>query len=190
MELNIEDDGCKCSPIPATKKTEETEKYIVKAKLVHGDKHNYDKTEYVNVRTNVIIFCIKHEEYFSQRPNTYLINKFGCPKCISENCTKIYEETRKSDVTRKRMIQKDEFIEKTKEMNDRYTYDEMSFVAMSEKMKIFCKLHKEWFEQNPQAHWLEYHGCKKCRRSYRSSLQTKPIEDFLIVIYYKIPAIG
>jgi len=58
-----------------------TEYFIQRAIKVHGDKYNYNKTNYVNSLTKVIIVCPKHGQ-FMQNPTIH-INKHGCPNCSS-----------------------------------------------------------------------------------------------------------
>lgn len=40
-----------------------TEKFIKKAKEIHGDKFLYDKTQYVNYDTKLIVTCRKHGDF-------------------------------------------------------------------------------------------------------------------------------
>ena len=56
-----------------------TYEFIAKSKLVHGDKYDYSKVEYVNNKTKVCIICPEHGEFW-QRPNDHLTG-YGCPKC-------------------------------------------------------------------------------------------------------------
>ena len=58
-----------------------TEEFIKRAREIHGDRYDYSKTNYVNMRTKVIIICPKHGE-FEQTPHGHL-NGDGCPKCCS-----------------------------------------------------------------------------------------------------------
>jgi len=55
-------------------------KFIEKAKVVHGDKYDYSLVEYRNNKTKVKIVCPEHG-VFEQRPDSHLNDK-GCPKCI------------------------------------------------------------------------------------------------------------
>lgn len=64
----------------ATKIT--TEIFIERAQKVHGDKYDYSKVEYVNVRTKVCIICHSHGEFF-QIPRDHLAGK-GCRACSYE----------------------------------------------------------------------------------------------------------
>ena len=66
-------------------KKKTTKQFIEKAKLIHGDKYDYSKVNYVNNHTKIIIICKEHGEY-EQIPNSHL-NKKGCSKCL--NCYKL-----------------------------------------------------------------------------------------------------
>ena len=57
---------------------EKTQKFINSAKLVHGDKYNYDKSTYTNATTKVTISCPHHGD-FQQSVKNHLIG-LGCPK--------------------------------------------------------------------------------------------------------------
>lgn len=66
-----------------------TDNFIKKAILVHGDKYDYSKVKYINSKVEVSIICNKHG-IFKQIPNTHL-SGHGCPKCGYEsNKTKIF----------------------------------------------------------------------------------------------------
>jgi len=59
------------------------EEFINKVKLVHGNKYDYSKIEYVNGKQKVIILCKKHGE-FLQSPMKHSHGR-GCPKCKSSH---------------------------------------------------------------------------------------------------------
>jgi len=50
-----------------------TKDFILKAKLIHGDKYDYSKVNYINSSTKVCIMCPEHGE-FNQSPNHHLNN--------------------------------------------------------------------------------------------------------------------
>nr|DAP53676.1 MAG TPA: restriction enzyme [Caudoviricetes sp.] len=66
----------------------QTEIFIKDARAIHGDKYNYDKVEYINNKTPVIVICPEHGE-FKVRPDNHLIGKTGCPVCSSSKPEKI-----------------------------------------------------------------------------------------------------
>lgn len=55
------------------------EEFIKRANMVHDFKYNYDKVNYINIKTKVIIQCKEHGD-FLQTPNNHL-SGCGCPKC-------------------------------------------------------------------------------------------------------------
>ena len=79
--------GQGCSKCGAERTTEalskSTEDFIREARVVHGDKYDYSKTEYVNANTNVKIICPEDGE-FEQIPGVHL-GSIGCPKCSRRN---------------------------------------------------------------------------------------------------------
>ena len=57
--------------------------YAIKQfRMIHGDKYDYSKFNYINGHTNVIIICQIHGE-FEQLPSNHLSGK-GCIKCSYE----------------------------------------------------------------------------------------------------------
>ena len=56
-----------------------TEKFIEKARAVHGDTYDYSKTQYVRSTEKVCITCPEHGDFW-QVPTSHL-RGVGCPKC-------------------------------------------------------------------------------------------------------------
>jgi len=65
-----------------------TEEFIKEAREVHGDKYDYSKVNFVNVRTKVCIICPEHGEFW-QGAREHLSGS-GCPIC-SNGYTKQYK---------------------------------------------------------------------------------------------------
>lgn len=70
----------------------DTLSFIEKAKIVHGNKYDYSKVNYINANSPVIILCKEHGE-FNQIPDFHINRKCNCPKCakvinntIEESC--------------------------------------------------------------------------------------------------------
>lgn len=61
------------------KTSSNTEEFIRKAKLVHGDTYIYDLTKYVRLKDNVTVTCRIHSD-FSQNACNHLAGS-GCPTC-------------------------------------------------------------------------------------------------------------
>lgn len=121
------------------------EKFIEYAQSIHGDKYIYDKVEYKNNKTKIIIICKDHGE-FTQRPMDHL-SGVGC-----KECRKIQKKHGKTL----------EFIEKAKGTHqNRYIYTNTIYVNNRDLVKIICPIHGE-FEQRPNDH-LRGKGCRKCQ---------------------------
>lgn len=157
--------GCKWCNNSQDNKKIGTEKFIERARLVHGDKYDYSKVEYVNTNTDVIITCKKHGD-FKQRPGDHVRKGYGCPYCANE-----------IKGTDKKMT-RDEFIEKAKVVHgDKYDYSKVEYINSKSKVIIICPKHGE-FEQSPNAH-LHGYGCIACgfEKTANDSRLTK--EEFI-----------
>lgn len=120
-----------------------TEEFIAKARAIHGDKYDYSKVEYVNIRTPVIITCPEHGD-FPQRPDNHIVLKQGCAGCAG---------VAKKDVNT--------FIREAKKIHgDRYDYSLVEYKNANTKVKIICPEHGV-FEQTPHNH-LYNKGCPEC----------------------------
>lgn len=126
-----------------------TTDFINKAKLKHGDKYNYSKTNYTNSKTKIIIICKMHGE-FEQNPHDHLEGS-GCKQCGYISAS----DSKKSSTS--------EFIEKAKLVHDdKYDYSYVEYAGKAIKIKINCKEHGI-FEQNPNNH-LGGSGCAECSK--------------------------
>ena len=59
------------------------EEFIEKANNIHNNKYKYNKVDYTNAVTKIVISCYKHGS-FKQTPNAHLCGH-GCPKCSGSN---------------------------------------------------------------------------------------------------------
>jgi len=132
------------------------EEFIEKAKLVHGNKYDYSKVNYINNSTKVCIICPEHGEFW-QLPNSHLLS-FGCSKCTNN-----YNYTT------------EEWIEKAKKVHrNKYDYSKVNYLNNYTKVCIICSLHSE-FWQTPDNH-LGGNNCPKCMN--KSNLEVK-VSTFL-----------
>ena len=121
----------------------DTNSFIEKAKVIHNDKYDYSKVEYVNTDTQIIIICREHGE-FIQIPDFHINRKCGCPKCSNNVKLNILE-----------------FIEKAEKIHgNKYDYSKVEYVNNYTSVIIICKKHGE-FLQKPFVHLLQ-HGCPSC----------------------------
>jgi len=138
------------------KKKKTTNEFIQDAKKVHGERYNYDKTEYSDSDSKLTITCNKHGDFF-QNAGSHLQGK-GCPKCSgTQKLTTI------------------DFINRAKEIHhNKYNYDKVNYINSQTKVSIGCQIHG-YFEQIPKTH-LEGSGCTKCSRSSPKKLSS---EEFI-----------
>lgn len=69
---------CKNNKISVSE-TKTTEKFVLEARKVHGDKYDYSKTEYLSAKDKVCIVCPEHGDFW-QEASSHL-SGCGCPKC-------------------------------------------------------------------------------------------------------------
>lgn len=135
--------------------------FIRRAKIVHGDKYDYSKVEYIDSATKICIICKKHNYEFFQTPNNHLRGQ-GCYLCGKEKVSKLYSKNT------------DWFIGKAKSIHgDTYDYSHVNYVNSWTNVRILCRKHGE-FEQKPNTH-LSGHGCPICK----SSKGELKIEEYL-----------
>ena len=116
------------------------ENFIKNARLVHGDKYDYSKVNYVNGKTKV---CIIDPEYgeFWQKPNDHL-KGCGCPKRDVEQNSEEQSLLTKAFIKRARLIH-----------GDKYDYSKVFYVDSNTKVCIISpELGEFW--QKPIDHLL------------------------------------
>ena len=60
--------------------------FIIKSRKIHGNKYDYSKVNYVDIKTKVIITCLIHGD-FQQTPGSHINQKSGCKKCGRQSQT-------------------------------------------------------------------------------------------------------
>lgn len=156
--------GCKsCHFIKLAKKHLMThEKFLEKAKKIHGDKFKY-LSEYKNARTKIKIKCVTCKKTINVPPRSHLTGH-GCKFCNY------------NDQSNRRKFSVEEFEKLCKEIHkDRYEYFQ-DYTGIKNKIKIMCKTHGHIFYQSGESHKIQKAGCPKCRLSQGEM----EIENFLI----------
>lgn len=159
---HLHNHGCKLCAIEEQHKQQRKKlnEFINEAKIVHNNKYDYSKVDYINNHTNVSIICPIHGE-FSQAPNDHLNGK-GCKKCSYE-----YRGL-------KRRLTNEEFINEAQLIhNNKYDYSLTHYNGYDNYVEIICPIHGK-FKQSADSH-LQGHGCQKCN----SSKLEKDIEQVL-----------
>ena len=143
-----------------------TDKFIEKARKIHGDKYDYSKVNYIGTKGKICIICPEHGEFY-QTPNAHL-NGQGCPICGN----KIVSEKKKKETSN--LIS--QFIEKH---GDKYDYSKVNYLGCDKFITIICPIHGE-FRQRSHDH-LYGHGCPKC--GIRLSIAENEIYEYCKSLY-------
>lgn len=134
--------GCpKCGRISAKENiTLDYSVFLERAEKTHKSRYEYLEKSYLNYTTKMKMFCSEHG-FFNQTPHSHISMKAGCPKC--------------GNIQSGLSNQKgwDNVYEMFKDIHGlRYDYDENSYIDVTTKMKINCKIHG-WFMQKPYQHY-------------------------------------
>ena len=139
--------------------------FLERSVLKHGNKYDYSKVDYVDIKTKVCIICPIHGEFW-QTPEKHMSGQ-GCPKCSA------------SKRNESRQITTEEFIRRSKEMyGDRFLYDKCNVITMQKKVVLTCKIHGD-FEITPASHLRKDGGCKECLKINQHNKYTKDKDTFI-----------
>lgn len=145
------------------------EKFINKAKEVHGDRYDYSKVVYKDNKTKVILICDKHGE-FEQAPSNHINARQGCPMCGMDKCAN------------SNILSTEEFIAKARLIHgDKYAYSLVDYIRHDAPVKIICSIHGV-FEQKPVYHTTGS-NCPECAKEM-SKLQFNPLKETLLYYVY------
>ena len=167
--------GCKiCGCIDANKgRTITLEKFLEKARTVHGDRYDYSKVVSTSYKTKIEIICPVHGSFFQILGN-HLGGK-GCKDCGVQTTITHIHETCTSNT--------EDFIQKSKEVHgDLYDYSLVEYTNNRTPVELICKEHGT-FVQNPRDH-LRGHGCHTCgvHKAGHYTGTSKLEEDFVSYI--------
>jgi hypothetical protein len=135
--------GCGCPKCAGTI-ISNAERFIEKARSVHGELFNYTLVDYINSKTKVFIIC-QYGHQFEQEPTNHLQGQ-GCPVCAGI-----------------KKLTQEEFIKKANIIHGgRYIYDKTKYINNHTKVIVSClvKGHGDFWQQ-PNNH-LQGQGCPKC----------------------------
>ena len=110
---------------------------------VHGDALCYDKFNYINANTKVIVGCATHTYYFEKWPNDLKAGS-GCPKC-SGNYRKTHND----------------FIEEVKSLYPHITVIG-TYKNAKTKIDFKCTEHNYLFDTNPNQLLTGHINCPEC----------------------------
>jgi len=144
----------------------DTQEFIRRSRLVHGDKYDYSKTNYVRAKDKVCIICPKHGEFW-QFPFNHFYNGGGCKKCAMEALTSNKPKTLEQFISDARNVH-----------GDKYDYSKVEYKDSKTKVCIICPKHGE-FWQTPDAHINFKCGCQKCKSEKIKAIKNKGIKKFI-----------
>ena len=145
--------GCnRCS----NSKRRTTETFIEEAVEKFGDQYDYSKVVFTGVDNKVTITCKDHGE-FEITPYRHLNNAAGCPKCGHLNIS-----------IARTMSQQDYILKATAAHNGLYSYENLVYTGIKEKVEITCSKHDS-FWQIADNHLHLKQGCPKCDEEFRNS---------------------
>jgi len=148
--------GSGCSRCSGTKKLT-TEEFIKRSIVMHGNKYDYSKSNYINATTKINIICSIHGE-FLQYPNWHITGG-NCPKCASLK------------------LNTEKFIQRAKLIHgDEYDYSKIDYKNALVKVEIICKDHGS-FWQYPLKHTYHKQGCPQCKSSHGNRIINKFLLD-------------
>jgi len=158
--------GCqKCkADITSMVHSQTHDEFITKAKALHGDTYQYDKTKYVKSDQHLTITCRKHGD-FEQLPTVHVTGS-GCPTCGN---IAVAEGQRKT---------KEQFISDAQAVHgERYDYTMVDYVSSHDHVTIICAVHG-YFQQTPSSH-IQGQDCRKCANEQRGLAQRLSNQEFI-----------
>jgi hypothetical protein len=106
-----------------------------------------------------------HGEFY-QNPLSHIRGSTKCEKCLLTNRKRNEHKRQKPRLTTEIIIQR--FKETREDKGEFYDYSKVEYIGSSEKIKIICPLHGEFFQLSKD-HIRGYDGCKKCSEEKRKS---------------------
>ena len=150
------------------KKNLSFEMFVERAILIHGDKYEYDKTNFVNAKTKTKINCKIHG-IFSTTPTIHILKNRpqGCKACGIERRKNIRKLSIENVITRANDVHK-----------CKYDYSKIAYVNNSSKIEIICKEHGSFWQTFKDHVQLEA-GCPKCAQILQGDAHRMKFNEFV-----------
>lgn len=130
------------------KKTQE--QFIEECKMIHGDKDDFSKVNYINNKEKICLICKEHGEYW-QKPLDYL-HGHRCKKCANEKLSEIS----KIKYTYEQLVS-----DGNEAHNNKYIYPQQDIKYLHQDCIVECEKHG-LFKTNIYHHIHDKRGCQKC----------------------------
>ena len=162
--------GCPTCAKESSKKdqTWTTERFIAKARDIHGDLYDYTNTVYVFSKTKLTITCKEHGD-FLQLPTMHLGGQ-GCQTCGRIKCAKKEKTYTEEDNEQF----KADCIER---FGDRYDLTRVVYEGYKSRITVSCNLHQCCFVVNALAFLNHGSGCRKCTDMRDKIKDARPFSD-------------
>lgn len=140
-----------------------TDDFIKEARMKHGDRYDYSKSEYKGSHTPLIITCKEHGDFW-MTPYNHIHLCCNCQKC--SGCSVLtFEEFKKRAF---------------KKYGDRFDYSNAAYTNRDAEISIKCNVCGTVFRQTPHNHLTcTQGGCPTCRYSYVAKSESIPFEEFV-----------
>lgn len=149
----------------------DTEEFIRRSKIKHGDKFDYSLSVYTRKDDKITIICPTHGT-FEQVANTHM-RGFGCKKCNN------------AYMSQDKSLGDKAFIERciSKFGESRFDYSEVVYVNMATKIKVRCIKHDFKFLVEPSKHSSKCNsasgGCKLCANEVKNARFAIPQDQYI-----------
>jgi len=161
--------GCKECGYDRSKKSrlKGLDYFIVKSRIHHGDKYNYDNVEYINSKKKVKIICSSHGVFFQSLVSHS--RGFGCEMCGH----KFRSDNHHNKLTLK------VFIERCVDVwGDLYDFSKIKkYINNTAKVNVICTKHGEFISTPRQL--MEGSGCYECGLEKISDSQRIEYPEFI-----------
>ena len=148
--------GSSCKKCYEDKRNLKESDFISICNQKHGYKYLYEKIGFKSIKKNITITCPIHGD-FEQLASRHIKGQ-GCRKCSDDS----------------RRLNVEDFIKRSNLVhNNKYSYDNMTYLNSQTKIDILCKEHG-YFKQTPNNHLIQKKGCPKCNGGFKYT-----IDDFL-----------
>lgn len=146
--------GC---PICAISQFWTLERFLMSAKLIHGDKFDYSQiiSEHIkNKNSNIPIICNKCKYYWTPSINNNIYDKNGCPGCSG---------------LIKWNLNLERFLQNAKQIHgDKFDYSQVTpqcIQNVNSKVPLTCNECKYFWTQSIQHHINQKNGCPNCNHN-------------------------
>ena len=131
------------------------ENFIQKRRSKFGSKFLFNKVDYVNYHTKVIITCPVHGD-INMTPDAHIKSKYGCKQCAIV----LAPTLNSGDLSPAKTTE--EFIEEASAIHsNKYIYTNTLYKNRISPISIICPKHGEFTLPQASRH-LEGRGCKQC----------------------------